>query len=1050
MQAVKRNMQKAYLNLVDLSSEPLILFRGSEILDCNKAALDLFGYSEKEQLLEIAFPSLLCTRQPDGVSAPQKLLYFMEQVQQEGLGKEVMLCNRKDGTNFIADLQVLSLKLENGKTIYQTKWKSASPILENPLPVLPFNFGLTEETGHGWLQIDARGKVIAVSKGVCQLLHYDTQELTSQTLHSLLVREQESTAGSAVLPTWINSAGQALEEEKSRTLTFLTKKQKEIKVEARCIKLHADDQKNYFYQLVLQHPELALLAGQEVSVPSLEIESIKKENKNLKRVQKLLKKSLDRLRVLAECSPDIIMQFDRAHRHLFVNSQAEGQTGFKVEEFLGKTHEEMGFPAAFCRQCEEALEKVFQSGENGRIELQLPNGLWMDWILIPEFNARGAVNSIISTARNITEQKKTAFELQKTEQKLNDAFEVTQLSNWEYDFRTDKVLLNPNFSKLIGIEDSEQESITGSEFIERFVVKEDVGRFRYLLKSAIELSSEDFKEVLDYRLMKPSGEIVHILASVRLEIGEDGKIARAYGTSQDITYLRLTEQELEEYRTSLERLVETRTQELKRSEAKLADALRLANLGTWEYDPVIDSFLVSEEVLEVMGTTSEIENGQLISIARCKEIIYPEDYQSYREAVRRALESQDEFYTDQAEIRIVRSDGDVRNIYLSIKINKAARTFRYFGTIQDITDIRRTETEKDRLNEIIETTSDIVGIAHVDGRITYLNKSGKDFFGVQEEEELVAKTFYSFQPQNSPRVITQKELRLADKHGTWSGQNYYMRYDGVEVPVSQVIISHKNSEGQIDSYSTIIRDISQQKRIEQDLIFKNNELDTFVYRASHDLRGPIATLLGLYNLVQYEVDENKGKARALFNMYHSQVLRLNTITLTLIELTKIKDSEFKPSVIQFNKLIQNIYGKLQGMVESQDMLFTRDVEPIAGFVSDERLLLVILQNLIENSIKYKRNEVDSFVRVEVKRKEDSDRIIIKVSDNGIGIDSAIQPKIFNMFFRGNERSSGSGLGLYILKNAVEKLGGRVHLYSVLYKGTTFKIELPPIGKAEKG
>jgi PAS domain S-box-containing protein len=962
MQAIKKNNQEANLNIIDLSSEPLILLKGSEVLDCNKAALELFGYEQKSHLLSQTVYALLVATQPDGVSSPQKLLHFMEQVQEEGLGKEVMLCRRQEGTLFIADLQVLCIKQENGAVLYQTKWNNTRKAPEKPLPTLPSFSGTEKEAGFGLMNIDGKGRIMAANNYVSQLLSYSISELNAQTIQNLQGQDKKE-----ILPDWISSAGRTLEEEAYHSIRFFTKAQEVVEVQVRCIKINTEAQ-GVTYQLVLQHLSHAFPPQKESLEAVLEIESLKQENKNLKRVQKLLKKSVDRLKVLAECSPDVIMQFDRAHRHQFVNTQVEGQMGLSVEDFLGKTHGEMNLPPAFSKECDKALEAVFQSGQNGRTELQLPNGNWVDWILIPEFNARGEVNTIISTARDITEQKKTAHELQKAEQRLNDAFEVTQLSNWEYDLKTDQVQLNQNFQKLIGIENSEQHSLTGKEFIERFVVKEDLGKFKFLLKSALESCCKDFKEVLDYRLLKPSGEMVHVLASVRLEIGDDGRVSGAYGTSQDITYLRLTEQELEEYRTSLERLVETRTQELKKSEAKLADALRLANLGTWEYDPAVDSFLVSEEVLEIMGTTSEIENGLLLSLARCREIIYAEDYRCYREAVYRALESEDDDYTDQTTFRVVRSDGDVRHIYLSIKINRNDRAFRFFGTIQDITDIRRTETEKDRLNEIIETTSDIVGIAHVDGSITYLNKAGKDFFGVKEGDELHTKTFYSFQPQNSPKVITQKELKHADKHGTWSGQNYYMRNDGVEVPVSQVIISHKNSEGQADSYSTIIRDISQQKRIEQDLIFKNNELDTFVYRASHDLRGPIATLLGLYNLVQYEVEENNDKARALFDMYHSQVLRLNTITLTLIELTKIKDSEFKPAVINFNKLIQNVYSKLQGMVESKDMLFTGDVEPVAGFLSDERLLLVILQNLVENAIKYKRKEVASFVRVVFKIK----------------------------------------------------------------------------------
>lgn len=1049
MQAVRKNMQRAYLDIVESSSEPFMLIKKNKVLDCNTAALGFFGYSKKE-LQKTDIHDLLAIRQMDGVSGLQKILYFFEQVQEEGVGKEVLLCRKKNGHHFVADLQVLCMKLAGDEVVYQTRWKNTQSVIEGKGASFSLPFLEEKEGVVGLLNIDRQGKIVEANKLFCRLLNFSPKELEKYTLDDLLMLSPSSLAAiEKALPEWIQDAGEELNACKPYSLTFLSKEQHSVCLEARCIKLMTEQGGETFYQLVVEASELKRLSAPKSKSTLLEIESLKQENKNLKRVQKLLKKSLDGLRVLAEYSPDVIMQFDRSHRHLFVNPQVEGQTGIKPEAFLGKTHAEMGFPPHFCRQCEEALEHVFQSGRRGRVELHLPNGSWVDWILMPEFNSGKEVNSIISTARNITEQKKTQLDLQKSEQRLNDAFEVTQLSSWEYDFRSDKIQLNPNFNKLLGIHDQGISSLTGYEFLDRFVVKEDLGKFRFLLKAAMEACSEEFKEVLDFRINRPSGELAHILGSVRLEIADNGRIAKAYGTSQDITYLRLTEQELEEYRTSLERLVETRTQELKKSEAKLADALRLANLGTWEYDPVIDCFLVSEEVLEIMGTTSEIEEGLLLSVSRCKEIIFPEDYAIYREAVGQAMGSRDECYTDQAEIRIVRSDGDIRHIYLSIKISKTVKGFRYYGTIQDITEIRRTETEKDRLNKIIETTSDIVGIAHIDGGITYLNKAGKDFFGIKEDEDLLNRTFYSFQPPNSAKVINRKELERADKHGTWSGQNYYMRHDGVEVPVSQVIVSHRNSEGQIDSYSTIIRDISQQKRIEQDLIFKNNELDTFVYRASHDLRGPIATLLGLYNLVHYEVDDLKSKAGKLFEMYHSQVLRLNTITLTLIELTKIKDSEFKPTVIQFNKLIQGVFGKLQSMVESKNMFFTHDIEPVAGFVSDERLLLVIMQNLVENAIKYKRQEVASFVRVEVKRKKDSDRIVIKVSDNGIGIDSGIQPRIFNMFFRGNERSSGSGLGLYILKNAVEKLGGRVHLYSVLYKGTTFKIELPPIVKNKK-
>lgn len=1034
------------MDTLNSSKDALVLIKANQLVDCNEAAIRLFGFERKKDILACFPHELLAPQQVNGITAPEKLLYVWEQVCEEGIYKDSLICRDSKGKNFIASLQVISQEMEDGGMLFYTKWRSGEEGNSHIPQLNEMLSGLAQDRQGLSLHISRKGDILYANREAWEWLGLKiSNKAESFHLSDILaaVPVGAGTKNKRRLADWLNTDAEPSSVGQELVISFLHRKQHELPARVRIRQVPAGNGSTEpYWQLAItpvplhERPEPSGESGR------LELVSLVQENKSLKRLQKVLKKSLDRFRVLAEYSPDIIMQFDRSHRHLFVNRQVEKQAHFKIEEYLGKTHAEIGFPADYCTQCKEVLDIVFSTGESRRVELQLPNGLWLDWFLIPEFNSKGEVNTVISTARDISEQKKTQLKLQKSEQRLNDAFEVTKLSSWEYDVKRDVYSLSRNFKMLTGYEVDEAVGLSSREYLDRFVVKEDLGKFHFVFDTALSVCSEDFQEILDYRVRRKDGEIVHILASVRLELDEHGKIAKLYGTSQDITQLRLTEQELEEYRTSLERLVETRTLELKKSEAKLSDALRLANLGGWEYDPVIDCFVMSDEALEIIGTTAEIEGGNILSISRSKEVIHPDDYAHYREAVLQARSLADDFYTEHTEFRIVRSDGDIRFIYLSIKASKAGGRVKFYGTLQDITDIRRTEWEKNRLNAIIETTSDIVGVVQPGGSITYLNKAGKDFFGIKSDEDLQNRSFADFQSRKAERVPSRKDLYEADAQGIWSAENQYLRHDGVEVPVSQVVISHKTPDGQVECYSTIIRDISQQKRIEQDLIFKNNELDTFVYRASHDLRGPIATLMGLYNLVQYEVKDEA--ALRLLTMYNSQVQRLNTITLTLIELTKIKEREFKPSVIDFRKVVRSVYRQAQNMTESQDMLFESNVEEIENFVSDERLLNIILQNLVENAVKYKRQEVDSFVRVEIRKKENTGSLLIKVSDNGIGIESSIQGKIYNMFFRGNERSSGSGLGLYMLKNAVEKLGGRVALYSVLYKGTTFKIELPSL------
>ena len=123
------------------------------------------------------------------------------------------------------------------------------------------------------------------------------------------------------------------------------------------------------------------------------------------------------------------------------------------------------------------------------------------------------------------------------------------------------------------------------------------------------------------------------------------------------------------------------------------------------------------------------------------------------------------------------------------------------------------------------------------------------------------------------------------------------------------------------------------------------------------------------------------------------------------------------------------------------MQFHIAVEEPPAFFSDKNTLTTILQNLIVNAIKYKR-EADVAHQVSVEIVPKGNGIQLKVKDNGEGIKPEIQPKVFNMFYRGNKRSKGTGLGLYIVRQGTDKLGGTLQLKSKHGEGTTFVLAIP--------
>jgi signal transduction histidine kinase len=219
---------------------------------------------------------------------------------------------------------------------------------------------------------------------------------------------------------------------------------------------------------------------------------------------------------------------------------------------------------------------------------------------------------------------------------------------------------------------------------------------------------------------------------------------------------------------------------------------------------------------------------------------------------------------------------------------------------------------------------------------------------------------------------------------------------------------------------------------------KNAELDSFFYRVSHDLKGPISSLLGLHNLVKLEIQDEQ--AKHYFEMYQSQIMRINNIVMDLINLTRMNHSEINSVKIDFNTLLEDCIDAYRYLPHYKAIRFIKNIDPSIEFYSEWAIVNTILQNLIENAIKYSRGEKDSFVRVAISHSHA--HVTIEVQDNGIGIEPDFQNKIFNMFFRANDHVDGTGLGLYILKRAVERLHGEVRFTSKVNEGTTFTVLLP--------
>jgi signal transduction histidine kinase/ligand-binding sensor domain-containing protein len=219
----------------------------------------------------------------------------------------------------------------------------------------------------------------------------------------------------------------------------------------------------------------------------------------------------------------------------------------------------------------------------------------------------------------------------------------------------------------------------------------------------------------------------------------------------------------------------------------------------------------------------------------------------------------------------------------------------------------------------------------------------------------------------------------------------------------------------------------------------NSELDKFVYSASHDLRAPLASVLGVVNVAR--LDKSEEQRENYLSLIEKSIKKLDGFISDIINFSRNARLEVVYSQVDFEKIVNEIMDDLKYLDE--DSRITRKISTIGSgrFYTDTVRLKIILSNLISNAIKY-YNPYTKSPFIEVKIKYNSNVAIIKVIDNGLGIPEQHVPNIFKMFYRANENSKGSGIGLYIVKETVEKIKGVIEVRSKLGEGTEFEITIP--------
>jgi signal transduction histidine kinase len=233
-----------------------------------------------------------------------------------------------------------------------------------------------------------------------------------------------------------------------------------------------------------------------------------------------------------------------------------------------------------------------------------------------------------------------------------------------------------------------------------------------------------------------------------------------------------------------------------------------------------------------------------------------------------------------------------------------------------------------------------------------------------------------------------------------------------------------------------------------ELVKINSELDRFVYSVSHNLRAPLMSVLGLLNLAKHELQPNASDLKDYLGMMESSIHKLDRTLKEILDYSKNSRQEVDIERIDFREIISECLDNLKYIPAYGRLSRETEVIGIAPFYSNAYRLKVIFHNLLSNAIKFQdQRKPDSFIHIKIQVNPSAAIVIIK--DNGIGIPDELQGFIFNMFFRANERSEGSGLGLYIVKEMIGKLEGEISVRSIPGSGSSFELLIPNLMETNK-
>ncbi len=388
-----------------------------------------------------------------------------------------------------------------------------------------------------------------------------------------------------------------------------------------------------------------------------------------------------------------------------------------------------------------------------------------------------------------------------------------------------------------------------------------------------------------------------------------------------------------------------------------------------------------------------------------------------------------------------------RQVIDQLRLNTMELESSNYAMQREIKRRERAEKIEGRLTRILENTSDYVMMVDNRGKPIYVNGSGRALAGMDIDDTVQGLPATFFFPQWALDLIGKTPDNHFEK-GVYSGEATIAPMEGVEVPVTQVIIAHLNEEGRIDQLSTMCRDLLDRQFAERAQFHmalqaeRTTALQQMVSRFSHDLRTPLAAIVMSLYLAERQPNDVDGRQRRFNNIREQAKLLQDLIQDTLIYSQLKVTTCINAQPVYLIPLFEQMKRDKQTMAAEQGVRLVLELPQDDLWVAGDAVMLRrMVDQLVDNAIRY----TAAGGRVAVRLGTEGQHVVISVVDTGIGVEADELPRIFEQFYRGSNAkelpSLGTGVGLAIVQEILNLHKGEIAVTSTLDQGSTFMVKL---------